>query len=173
MRIWSSKLLEQELAETKLSDWEKTKYLILPLVLSTLVAGPIYLFTPNYGSNPPAFNGLSTFIGNIIMAVVTFYGIRLGYRTNKKIDGKCFIERYTILSVPIFIRCLVIMVPTLFVLMFIFMGIFKLKEIFPLILKVVFPLIIFWFYYLISKSIKRFGINLKNINSNNEILNSA
>jgi len=46
MRLWSSGLLEEELAKRYLSEWEKVKYLLLPAVVGTLLGGPIFLLRP-------------------------------------------------------------------------------------------------------------------------------
>jgi len=168
MKIWSSRLLEKEFAEGKLSEWKKTKYLMLPIILSSLLAGPIYLVTPNYGTSFPPINIIFALISNIIIAFVTFFGIRMVYRANKKIDGERFVERFIILSVPIYIKFIVFSLPVFFVLMLLFIRTLNMRDIFPLFLRVIFPFVMFWFYYLIFKSIKRFGTHLELINYNKQ-----
>ncbi len=161
MRLWSSRLLERELAEGCLSEREKVKYLLLPLIAGSLLSAPIYLITPNYGVIPPLAEKAYIFLGNIALSIVTFYGIRMGYRTNKNIDGKNFIERYIILSLPIFVKFTVFCLPGLFCFMILFGVLQKqlpwMKDNFSLVLRMLFPFILLWFYYLISESINRFG----------------
>jgi len=139
--------------------------LLLPLILSTLAGGPIYLFTPRYGVEQPAFAPVRMLCSGILMAVVTYYGIRMGYRANQDIDGKHFIERYTILSVPVFIKFMVICIPVLFGLMIV-VGLLSnvvpaLKPHLGTILQLMFPLVFLWFYVLVAASIRRFGDHLR------------
>jgi len=165
MRLWSSTLLENELAEGKLSEWEKVKYLLLPLILGSLSGGPLHFLTPRYGPKQPSYEFLSCLFGGVLLAIATFYGIRQGYRSNQKIDGQYFIERFTVLSVPIFIRFAVFFTPAVFILICI---VIMLDRVFPgikgyisHILRIIFPFILYWMYLMISHSFERFGEQLK------------
>lgn len=135
--------------------------MLFPLVLGALGGSPIYLITPRYGPTFPPIDGLFMVLGGVLMAIVTYYGIRMSYRINEKIDGENFIERYTVLSVPIFVKFFVFSIPALLLLMAI-VGISSkyaiwLKGSFSLILRIIFPFVFFLFYYLVSRSIKRYG----------------
>jgi hypothetical protein len=164
MRLWSSKKLEKELAEGRLAEWDKAKYIIWPTVITFLLGGPIFLFTPHYGSRPESHT-VSLLIGNIVMAVVSFCGIRMGYRENQRIDGRFFIERYSILSFPVWIRFCICFILGLVVLFIVFAALThsspELRRFTLPVMRTVFPAIVFWMYWLVARSVRRFGNHLK------------
>jgi len=169
MRLWSSSKLERELARGQLSEWEKTKYLLLPLILGSLAGGPIYLITPRYGPTRPTLGSVGMLCGGVLMALVTYYGIRMGYRANQKIDGEHFIERYTVLSVPIFIKFVVGFIPAMIGMMIVARALGTalpfVKQNLSFILQLVFPLVYLWFYSLVAASIRNFGLQLRHAHS--------
>ena len=165
MRLWSSRLLERDLATGAISEWGKVKYLLLPMILSSLAGGPKYLITPRYGTEPPEGSTRNFILYGIAMALVAYLGIRKAFRANQEADGKHFIERYIILSLPVMVRLTVILVPTLILLMIV---VASLTRSFPhfrgslmAALYVVFVLIYYWYFSLVTASIRRLGRLLK------------
>lgn len=138
--------------------------MLLPLIVGAS-NGPIYFLTPRYGPKQPPSEFLIWLLGGVLLAVVTFYGIRLGYRTNQKIDGKYFIERFTVLSVPILIKFTVFSTPAIFLLLWAEMLLDRvlpgIKGYLSPILRIIFPIIMFWMYFSVSHSIRRFGEQLE------------
>lgn len=165
MRIWSSEVLEAELARGQVFEREKVKYLLLPLLLSTLLGGPIYLITPNYGPRQPPLALLTSLAGAILVTIVTFYGIRHVYRTNKNIDGLDFIERYVVLSLPVHVRFIALMLPLTLVLGFVFYAVKRqhpgLADHFATWFGLLFPLFLIWLYRMIARSFERYGRHLR------------
>lgn len=149
MIFWSSYKLEEALVEGRLSEWDKLQYLMLPAVFSVMFGGPVYLLLPYYGAKPEHHTGFAL-VGTVLMVLATYYGIRMGYRANQKIDGKCFIERYTILSFPVFVKFLVWLIPGTLTFLAVF-GAFthSAPELRPFVgpsLRIVFPFIVFLIY---------------------------
>ena len=165
MRIWSSELLETELARGQISEREKVKYLLLPILFSALAGGPAYLITPNYGSRQPPLALLTSAFGGLLVALVTFYGVRHVYRTNKKIDGLCFIERYALLSLPVHVRFAALMLPLTVALGFAFYAFGKghtgVADHFAIWINFALPLAMAWLYRMIAASFARFGGQLR------------
>ena len=170
MRLWSSRLLEAELADGRLSEWEKVKYLLLPIILSALIGGPVSSVMPRYGPEPPAFDWLRTILGGVAIAVVSYYGIRMGYRRNQLIDGRHFIERYTVLYVPILIKFSVVLAAGLVVLMAVCDALGLTAATFnayaPAILTCGGAPVLLLLYYLVARSISRYGDQLKRMQTN-------
>ena len=164
MILWSSRKLEKALAEERFSEWEKAKYYLWPAIWGALAGGPMFLLRPYYGSKPN-HHGIFILVGCMLMALVTYYGIRLGYRENQNIDGKSFIERYTILSLPVVVRFVVWLIPVMVVFLFVFAGLTRsapeVRKLTGPILRFVFPVITFWLYCQIARSVRRFGDHLK------------
>lgn len=165
MRLWSSELLEAELASGQVSEREKVKYLLLPMLLTTLAGGPVYLITPNYGPHQPPLTWLTSAASAILVTLVTFYGMRHVYRTNKKIDGLHFIERYAILSLPVHVRFVALMLPLTVLLGFAFYAFKKshagVADRFATWFGLLFPLVVAWLYRMIAASFTRFGRRLR------------
>lgn len=165
MRLWSSDLLEAELARGQLSEREKIKYLLLPMLFTALIGGPLAWIAPRYGLRPPRFDFLVAVLNGILTVAVTLYGIRKAYRINKQIDGRYFIERYVVLVLPVSIRFSVAMIP-LFVLLIAGLHMLDLRfyggmlRILPLY-RLAFPLAMLWLYHLLASSFSRFGQHLR------------
>jgi hypothetical protein len=103
MILISSVKLEHKISENELTSWEKTKYLIFMVVVSSM-SGPIYVFTPSFGPKPPPLNMAISFFSSIAFILISYFGLKKCYKTNKSIDDAYFIERFAILNVPMTIK---------------------------------------------------------------------
>ena len=161
MIFFSSKKLEAKLAHNQLSDWEKAKYMVFLCLAEILFGGPVFLVRPQYGPRPPFPNSLAMLIGGIIMAVITYWWIKRIYLTNKEIDGKNFIERFTVLSFPVFMKFTVWLIPGTLIVLIIFGLVTRnnheMRKYVPSVIHVVFIAVIFGLNWLINNSFKRFG----------------
>lgn len=161
--ILKSKKVEYALANNKFSEWEKVKYLLLPMVVTALFGGPAYILKPRYGNIPSTADSMASIIGAAIVAAVTYWGLRRLYQTNGKIDGKEFILRYTILSLPVSIKFILIFTPCFAILIFSLPVIADLlndpsiKHQGMLYFHIAIPLLVTWYFNLLNKSFKRFG----------------
>ena len=164
MYLWSCETLEAELARGKVSEREKVKYLLLPMLLTALSGGPIYLVTPTYGLRHPPLTLLSSFLSALLVAAVTFYGLRHVYRTNQNIDGRFFLERYIVLSLPVHVRFIALMLPLTLGLGFVFFAFRKqdpgAADFFATWFSLLFPVFMIWLYRMIAASFARFGRQL-------------
>ncbi len=90
MRIWKSKKLAEELARDALSEREKVTYFVFTAVLWTASA---------LIRNPKPW----TIFDNIqlLSIAITILGYVMCFRVNMAGDGRCFVERAVILSVPL------------------------------------------------------------------------
>lgn len=165
MRLWSSEILEIELAREQLSEREKAKYLLLPLLFAGFIGGPLALLAPRYGVRPPRFDSLVALANGILMVWATFYGFRKIYRANQQIDGRNFIERYTVLVLPVNVRFLVAMIPLLVVLSVALRvlgrGFTDSSDSLQPFYRLIFPLATLVFYHLLARSFIRFGRHLR------------
>lgn len=165
MRLWSSEILEAELARGQLSEREKVKYLLLPLLLAGFIGGPLALLAPRYGVRPPRFDSLVALVNGILMVWATFYGMKKTYRANQQIDGRHFIERYTVLVLPVNVRFLVVMIPLLVVLSVslrvLGRGLAGGPDSLHPFYRLIFPLATLVFYHLLTRSFIRFGRHLR------------
>jgi len=161
MILFSSKKIEENLSQKKILEKDKLIYLLLPILLTVLFGGPIFLIRPRYGVQPSLLNMLATLIGGFLLAVVTYWGVKRLYRTNITIDGNFFIMRYTVLSFPIFLKFTLGFVPGFIVFLFVSAALTsnnkELREYVSPLLNVVFPILIVWYYKIIDQSFKRFG----------------
>lgn len=165
MRLWSSEILEIELAREQLSEREKVKYLLLPILLGACLGGPITWLAPRYGLRPPRFDVLVALLNSLLMVAVTIYGIRKAYRANRRIDGRNFIERYAILVLPVSFRFAALLVPLLVAahvaLRFLDSRIAGgMANLYPFY-RLVFPLAMLGFYQMLARSFSRFGGHLR------------
>lgn len=161
MILFSQSKVEKMLASGSFSEWEKAKYFLVAPIITALLGGPVFLIKPRYGIQPPPINSLATLAGGILVAIATYLGIRHLYRTNELIDGKNFIERCAVLSVPVFIKFTVISVPGFFVILLIATALTRnapeQRDSIPVLLNIVFPLLMVWYYAVLNKSLRRFG----------------
>ena len=97
MRIWKTKKLVEELARDALSEREKATYFVFTAVLWTAAS-----LIPN----PKPW----TVFDNIrfLLIAITILGYVMCFRVNKAGDGRCFVERAVIISVPLTFRIFVL-----------------------------------------------------------------
>lgn len=161
MILFSQAKVEKVLASGGFSEWEKVKYFLFSPIITALLGGPIFLVKPRYGTQSSSINSLATLIGGVLVAMVTYFGIRHLYRTNAIIDGKNFIERCTILSVPVFVKFALIASPSFLISLLVMAALTsrspETREHIPIFFNVIFPFLMAWYYALVNKSFKRFG----------------
>lgn len=166
MILLSSKKLEKALAYNLLDEWEKTKYLILTVAFQTLIYAPIVIIRPHSGVKPSSVNQWFSFASSILSVLMVFFCIKRCFKTNKDIDNLNFIERYTILFVPISIRVFLFILPIFILLTIIFNSIrSQYPNIFDYIsipFFIISPVIILVYYHMFNNSLKRFGFELAN-----------
>lgn len=160
MIILSSRKLEQALANDSLSGWTKVKYIILPALIVSLFPPP-YIFRPIHGQHPPMLNALIGLFFVIINIVVTYKGIKKCFEIHQKTDAQNFFERFFILSIPVFIKFMLIF---LILSIGLVVGMHSMKESFPVLYKrypilfsISLPFITWLYYHLLSGSIRRLG----------------
>lgn len=110
MILFSSKKLEEAIVEDKISNWQKAKYIIIPLVISAPVATATYMISPIYVTRPPDSQMFIRLLLVIISSFITYYGIKLCFKKNSQIDGRHFIERFFILSLPVLIKLTIVLI---------------------------------------------------------------
>ena len=165
MRLWSSEILEIELARGQLSEREKVKYLLLPILFVAFIGGPITWIAPRYGLRPPRSDILVALLNSLLMVAVTIYGIRKAYRANQQIDGRNFIERYAILVLPVNVRFAAMLAPIL-VAVLVALRLLDARisggmaPLYPFY-RLVFPLATLGFYQMLVRSFSRFGRHLR------------
>ena len=160
MIIFSSHKLEKCLANGTLSNWAKTKYIVLPAVLMALYLQR-FILVPTYGSRPHMLNMLASFACAIANAFVTYLGIKKCFRTNESIDKRDFFVRFFVLSVPAAAKLLLFSLP-LSLLLGICVHIMKdqaplVQKRFPIVFSVLSPAVTWLYYMLIDRSITRVG----------------
>ncbi len=165
MRLWSSELLEAELANGQVSEREKIKYLLLPMLLAGLAGGPLGRFAPRYGERPSGIDSALALLTSILMVWAILYGMRHLYRANRQIDGLHFIERYTVLSLPASVRFFAGMIPLLIVLVGILRALGRYFDgssdsLLPFY-RLIFPVATLVFYRILARSFSRFGRHLR------------
>ena len=103
--------LEEAIAGNKLSQREKTKYLVFAVLICS-VAYPFELAMPGFGK-PAASSSWDTTWLRVTAAnmIVAFLGIKRCYRTNEAIDNNEFIERFILLNFPMTIKLVLIVFP--------------------------------------------------------------
>jgi len=160
MILWSSRKLEQALVGGRLDPWTKVKYLLVPIILGAL-AGPIYIFRPVYGQRPPLINSLFSFIFAVLSAFIAYWGIKICFSINNKIDGNRFFERLAVLTVPVLIKVAVFFFFFSFILVVVFSYLKVRAPILfqwtHIIISVLGPIVTYTMYSMIRNSFERFG----------------
>ncbi len=168
MILWSSRKLEQSLANGQLDSWTKVKYLIIPAVLGALSV-PFYVMRPVYGQRPPLINSLFSFIFAILSAFLVYRGIKICFRINNKIDGNVFFERIAVLTIPVLIKVAVFFFFFSFILVVVFSYLKVRAPILfqwtHIIISALGPIVTYTMYSMIRNSFERFGRLLERINS--------
>jgi len=168
MILWSSRKLEQALARGQLDPWKKVKYLLVPVIMGALI-GPFYIFRPVYGQKPPLIYSLLSFICAILSAFVVYWGIKICFRINNKIDGNRFFERLAVLTIPALIKVAVFFF-SFSIIFVVVVGSLKnrvtiMYQWTPIIFSVLGPVSTYTMYSMIRNSFERFGRLLERINS--------
>jgi hypothetical protein len=169
MILISSSELERQIAENALTSWEKTKYIILITAMYCL-NGPIYILAPSFGSKPPLGNSLVSLLSSITFVFITYWGIKKCYHTNKTCDDAHFIERFTLLSVPMTIIFTLFFVPAFLLLAFfssLFVGEDRQinKDMILYSFRVLSTVGMLVYYILLNRSFQRFVILMKKMGS--------
>ncbi len=157
--IWlSSKKMENAIANRMLSNQSRFTYLFLTYFLFSL-SGPVYLVTPKFRSDGTEYQALMSLIVWFIDIYITYSGIKKCYMTNRSIDDFEFIERFTILNIRIFCKCIVIVLPISLMITWWFklMG-FSYNSAtieFQGLFVILAPFAIYTYYYFLNKSFMR------------------
>ena len=161
MIIFSSRKLEQSIADNRLASWAKAKYLIFTAVVMAVFYGPFYLVHPFYGESAPTLNSIFSLIFTIVGVFVTYYGIKECYATNRAVDDKDFLERFAILSVPVFVKVSIIVFPATLCVSMLMLSLREthpmLSKRFPIILSLLGPLLFYIYYCILNRSFTRLG----------------
>ena len=161
MHLLSSKKLETKLARRKLSEWDKTKYIIFTSIFA-IAANPVFWPFPAYmRMEATTTTGLAASIGMICWianALVTYIGIKNCFESNKLIDGKSFIERFSVLFVPVSVQMFLV---GLIVIFGIGIGIYPItkdQKILQLLIEVASVGLLYIFFFLLNRSFLRLSI---------------
>ena len=96
MRIWKTKKLVEELARDALSEREKATYFAFTVVMATAAS-----LIPD----PKPWTMFESI--RLLLIPITILGYVMCFRVNKAGDGRYFVERAVIISVPLTFRILV------------------------------------------------------------------
>ncbi|HOO77522.1 MAG TPA: hypothetical protein PK636_01760 [bacterium] len=168
MILFSSRKLEKALVTGTLDNWVKAKYIVIPAVVFAPFAATVAFFSPRIGEKPSGLYLLTQFAFYIATMFITYFGMKLCFRANEKIDGKNFIERFSILLLPVALKLYCICLPLTIVATMIVSalvgadsGLIRANLLIFGPLMVVFPLI---YYALLFRSFRRLGYLLRRIN---------
>ena len=96
MYLWKTGLLAKDLRENRITEPEKMKYYFVSSLIS-FISMAMLRFTPQQSSTwVPVY-----FVAGII---ITFFGVRITFRTNRGADGSDYITRMFCLSLPLLIK---------------------------------------------------------------------
>jgi len=158
--LFSSRKLEAALAGGRLTSRDKLSYLIVPAVAAALV-GPAWLLTPRYTQNPPPQLIVIQLVCVVLGAMLVYKGIQRCYRTNKRIDGRLFFERYVLLTLPPSVVTVIAFFVLNFAIPVVALGPLKdqpqVKTWYPAAQYALGPLWVMVLYWLANRSFVRFG----------------
>jgi hypothetical protein len=100
MVLFSSTKLENALASESLDSWTKAKYMIFVVAMYG-ASNSFYWFTPSFGPKKSLSYYVASAASWFLSAVITYWGGKNCFRTNKMGDGKDFVERFSSLYVPL------------------------------------------------------------------------
>jgi len=106
--FWKTSALIQDLAESRVSQREKMKYLLAYVFLSSAALG----LGDERGYDWP----FSRYVEYAGLVVISLVGTYVCYRSNQKGDQLDFIDRFICLSLPVSVRFAVILIPSYFLL---------------------------------------------------------
>jgi hypothetical protein len=164
MILFSSKKLEHKISNNELAHWEKTKYLIFTYIFFGS-ASFFNLLSPNFHPKPTWQSALDVF-GAVLFVLITYFGIKKCYMTNKESDNTDFIDRIVILSVPMILKIFLIY-------FFLFFLYFNIKMYFwgkqPLSGNLIYclfsglgPVLQIFFYIFLNRSFRRLTTLMRN-----------
>lgn len=107
MYFWKTDKLVNDFSNENVTQYEQFKYMLLYSLL-TVLALDRYLV-------PDSPYTAYDFINTISFLFITFWGVRLCYKSNQQNDDNDFIARFICLGLPVIVRIFVIFVPTYFV----------------------------------------------------------
>jgi hypothetical protein len=99
MYFWNINELVDKLSQETPPQWEVAKYLIATTIIFNILGGAYY--------DPSEFT-LSKLVLNSALACVGGLGVYYCFKINHSIDNKDFISRFTILTLPVALRWVVI-----------------------------------------------------------------
>jgi hypothetical protein len=160
MILWSSRKLEHALAVGQLDPWTKVKYLLVPVVMG-IFSGPFYILRPVYGQKPPPIYSLVSFICAVLSAFIAYWGIKICFSINNKIDGNRFFERLAVLTVPVLIKVAVFFFSFSLIFVVVFSSLKdRVSSLFQwtyIIISALNPIVTYTMYSMIRNSFERFG----------------
>ena len=110
MILFSSNKVERMIADNAFNSWEKAKYLILTTAFYS-INGAVYVISPSF---EPKNSPMDSLISMTVYILIAIWGVKICYQSNKNIDDHRFIERFTILNVPMTIKFIIICLPIIF-----------------------------------------------------------
>ena len=99
MIIFSSSKVQKALVNNSLDSWAKAKYMIFVIAMYC-TAAPFHWFVPEFGPKKPLSYHLASLSSYVLTILITVYGAKRCFKTNKTGDGKAFVERLAALYVP-------------------------------------------------------------------------
>ena len=164
MILFSSKKLEHKISNNELAQWEKTKYLIFTWIIFGS-ASFFDLLGPNFHTKSTWQSALDGF-GAILFVLITYFGIKKCYMTNKKADDTDFIGRIVILSVPILLKIFL----TFFFLLFLYSNIKSYffgnqpfsENLIYCLFSGIGPVLQIFFYIFLNRSFRRLTLLMRN-----------
>lgn len=110
MILISSPKAEAAISENTFSSKSKFKYLFVTYLFLT-ISGPIYLITPTFEGDGNLYALIVSLTTWLLYIYISFVGIEKCYLKNILIDDFYFIERFTILNIPVLIMFFLIALP--------------------------------------------------------------
>jgi hypothetical protein len=169
MILFSSTKLEKALADNKITNWQKAKYIIIPAVVFAPIASIVNFVSPRFNERPPGIHFLIELLFTIITMVITYFGIRYCFKINEIIDRQDFIMRFSILLLPVTFKVIFIFLPLSLIVTGIIDYIAKqhlnLLNKFFLIFLALMPIVTLIYFSLLVRSFRRLDALLTKKNS--------
>jgi hypothetical protein len=160
MHLISSKKLESDLANGRLDQWEKTKYLIFTSIFA-IAANPVFWPLPVYeqieASTLAQTLGMLAWVAN---GFLTFKGVRKCFAANKLIDSKAFIERFTVLFVPASVQMFIVGVVWALVISLGFGSLMEEQELYVILTQLFSVIFVYLFFLLLHRSFLRLSLEV-------------
>lgn len=169
MILISSKKTEIAISENTFSSKSKFRFLFFTYFL--LVPEPVFLITPEFKGDGTVYDPFITLIAWMLYVYITYRGIKKCYLKNIEIDDSNFIERFTILNIPILIKFILIILPLSLLMTW---GAknsgfeYNYETVgYQTFFAILTPLVTYIYYYVLNESFERLGNLLINGNNNN------